>query len=175
MYIMNIPLTDKQIKKQQYNKSHMDKCKNKQEDGTYKKYELGKVYAIKSRNSPAVYIGSTYRPCSYRFSTHKYDYKRYVGSNHLNPYTSSFDVIKHGDCYCEILEHVNCETRKQLEDRERYYIALYKDVCVNRNNKPKIVPMEIEIKTKKQNIILLEEMIEIAQEFLENAGELYNI
>jgi hypothetical protein len=170
--------TDKQLKKHIYNTNHLNKLKSIQADGSFKKYELGKIYAIKSNKSPLMYIGSTYRPCSYRFSIHKYNYNKYLQDN-TRPYQSPFDVLKYGDCYIEVIENYNSLTRKELEDREKYYIQMYSAVCVNRNNLPKIVPEHKkildEINDNNKQIVELENMIDLAKDFLENAKELYKL
>jgi hypothetical protein len=176
MYIME--KTDKQLKKHTYNMNHLNKLKSIQDDGTYRKYEHGKVYAIKSNNSPLIYIGSTYRPCSYRFSIHKYNYKQWLNNNNRH-YQSPFDVLQFGDCYIEILEDVNCETRHELELREKHYIHMFSAVCVNRNNRLKIIPEHIaildEIIANNKKIVELEEMVELAKDFLENDNEIYDV
>ena len=170
--------TDKQIKKHRYNTNHLNKLKSIQPDGTFNKYQEGKVYAIKSHNSPLMYIGSTYRPCSYRFSIHKYNYKQWLNNNNRN-YQSPFDVLQFGDCYIEILEDVNCQTRHELEEREKHYIHMYSAVSVNRNNRLKIVPEHLaildEIIANNKKIVELENMIDLAKDFLENANEIYEV
>lgn len=161
--------TDKQIRKRIYNTNHLNKIKSMQLDGTFRKYQNGKIYAIKSHNSPLLYIGSTYRPCSYRFSIHKYNYKQWL--NNINRhYQSPFDVLQFGDCYIEILEDVNCQTRAELEIREKHYIHIYSAACVNRNNRLKIVPEHLaildEIIANNKKIVELENMIELAEDLL---------
>ena len=47
------------------------------------------------------------------------------------PYMTSFDIIERGNYSYSLLETVECEDRKQLEARERYYIE--NNECVNRN------------------------------------------
>ena len=161
--------TEKQIKKHRYNMNHLNKLKSIQPDGTFNKYQEGKVYAIKSYNSPLMYIGSTYRPCSYRFSIHKYNYKQWLNNNNRH-YQSPFNVLQFGDCYIEILENVNCQTRHELEEREKHYIHMYSAVSVNRNNRLKIVPEHLaildEIIANNKKIVELENMIELAEDLL---------
>lgn len=84
------------------------------------KYNNGKIYKISSIHTEDIYIGSTTKPLNKRLIHHKSDFKRYQSGNF--PYLTSFDILKHGDCTIELIENVNVETKKELHDRERYYI-----------------------------------------------------
>ena len=151
---MEFQKTDKQIKKHIYNTNHLNKCKNIQLDGTFKKYEFGKVYMIKNSENDLIYIGSTYRPLSYRFSIHKYNYKNYTNNN-IGCYMSAYDILRFQDCVIELIENVNCDSRKELQEREKHYIQQYGDRCVNKH-----------YKEKKSKLEQLEEMIELAEDII---------
>ena len=151
---MNLQKTDKQIKKHIYNTNHLNKCKNIQADGTFKKYEFGKVYMITNGENNLIYIGSTYRPLSYRFSIHKYNFKKYTNNN-TGCYMSAYDVLRYQNCEIELIENVNCNSRKDLQNREKHYIQLYGNRCVNKH-----------YKEKKLKIEQLQEMIELAEDLI---------
>ena len=90
-------------------------------------YNNGKIYKLVSQ-SGLVYIGSTTKTLNYRLSLHKCCYKRWkVGKFN---YLTSFKVLDDGDATIELLEEYPCKTRKELENRERFYIETNK--CVNK-------------------------------------------
>ena len=76
------------------------------------------VYKISSPSTDKVYIGSTTRSLNRRFSQHKG-----IGNN-----TRSKEIIALGDAVIECLEKVDADTMKE---RERYYIELMREKCVN--------------------------------------------
>lgn len=80
------------------------------------KYENGKIYVIRSPQTDEIYIGSTTQQLSTRFSKHKHDYKRHLNGNYT--FVSSFNLIKLGDAYIELLEIYSCDTKIELEKRE---------------------------------------------------------
>ena len=80
------------------------------------KYQQGKVYCIKSPHTPNIYIGSTIQPLSYRMSLHNYHYRKHTKGEHGN--ISSFDIIKFGDAYIELIENYPCANKEELEKRE---------------------------------------------------------
>ena len=98
---------------------------------TINKFNLSKIYAIKSPHTDLYYIGSTTLPLCERFSRHKSEYKRYLKG--IYHFVTSFKIIEHGDTYVELLEEVNCENRKQLEKREGEIIKEHKEQCVNKS------------------------------------------
>ena len=94
------------------------------------KFNLSKIYVIKSLQTDLYYIGSTTQPLGRRFSTHKSNYKGYLSGTYH--FVTSFKIIEHDDAYIELLEEVNCENRKELEKREGDIIKERKSLCVNR-------------------------------------------
>ena len=76
------------------------------------------VYKITSPNTDKVYVGSTTRTLHTRFRQHL---------KKCNP-TTSKEIIDFGDAVIECLEEVDIDIMKQ---RERYYIELMRDKCVN--------------------------------------------
>ena len=76
------------------------------------------VYKITSPNTDKVYVGSTTRTLHTRFLQHKRKDNR----------TTSREIISLGDAIIECLEEVDVDAMKQ---RERYYIELMCEKCVN--------------------------------------------
>ena len=88
----------------------------------------GKIYIIRSHQTDDVYYGSTTQKyLSSRFSSHKSVYKKWL--NNDRNYITSFEIIKYEDCYIELVEEVEYETKEQLKAKERFYIRNNK--CVN--------------------------------------------
>ena len=78
----------------------------------------GKVYALKSHQTPNIYVGSTTGSISTRLICHRSSHKLYKNTKHL----SSFELLQHNDCYIEIIEELpNC-TKEQLKKREGYWM-----------------------------------------------------
>jgi len=90
-------------------------------------YENGKIYAIKSKQTDKIYIGSTNLSLAKRWSLHKSNYKKFL--NNKCRITTSFEILEYGDAYIELLENYPCENREQLLKKERKYIE--KNKCVN--------------------------------------------
>ena len=92
------------------------------------KYQNGKIYKLVCDNSPLVYYGSTSQKylCD-RLASHKYNCKkRNCGSKEL------FNL---GKVSIHLIEKYPCNSKKELEDREKIYIKFilknfdYKIIC----------------------------------------------
>lgn len=92
------------------------------------KYNNGKIYVIKSNDDSIEYIGSTINSLSDRLSDHISDYKRYLDGRYS--YITSFEVLKLKDPFIVLLEDYPCSSKKELHEREKYWIKLKK--CVNK-------------------------------------------
>lgn len=86
------------------------------------------IYAIRSPSTPKYYIGSTTLNLKNRFSVHKYQYRQYL-LNKFN-YITSFEVLKYDDCYIELIEEYECETKTELHQREGCHIRSHKKLTV---------------------------------------------
>jgi len=89
------------------------------------------IYAIKSRHTNMVYIGSTRRPLKTRFAAHKTAYKKWI-KDCKYMYYSAFDILKHDDAYIELLETVSCRNDIELKQKEREYYEKCKPNCINK-------------------------------------------
>lgn len=87
----------------------------------------GKIYKIKSSHCNKVYYGSTFQDINLRFSQHK------AQSNKREFKTSCQLLFRLGNCSIELVEEIECETKKELREKEKRYILDNKDMCVNYN------------------------------------------
>jgi len=113
------------------------------ENKSTNKYENGKIYKITDNTNGNVYYGSTQKTINARLSDHKYDYKRREKEGYVR---KSCEIIENGDYTMELVENFPCSTRKELEERESYYINNFE--CINvakKKNKLKVVKKEIKI------------------------------
>ena len=85
-------------------------------------YQKGKVYQINTSLGPEVYYGSTTQSLKQRMAEHKF---HFLCTSHLI-------FKKHGfeNCKIELVEDYPCNSRKELETRERFYIE--NNVCINK-------------------------------------------
>jgi len=86
-------------------------------------YSEGKIYRLYSKEGDKCYIGSTIQPLWRRLQVHKYIGNRCRSKELFNLY-NCIEI--------ELLEEYPCDTRHQLETREKAYIQMY-DNCVNKN------------------------------------------
>lgn len=91
---------------------------DKQEDMS--KYERGKIYKIVDNTNNNIYIGSTTKTLKVRLNEHK-----------SGEYCVSREIIKNDDYDILLIENYPCDSRKQLEAREGFYIR--NNDCININ------------------------------------------
>ena len=84
-----------------------------------------RIYALRSKTSDKTYIGSTTNKLNNRFNHHTGHYKEYQQGKRTN--NTSFEIMKLGDAYIELLEECNIDNRYE---RERYWINNTPN-CVN--------------------------------------------
>jgi len=93
------------------------------------KYQISKIYKLVDLTNDDMYIGSTTRKnLNTRLSEHVHDYKRYLRGTYHD--VSSFKIIEGGNYKIELVESYPCQSRKELNTREGYWINQY--VCVNK-------------------------------------------
>jgi len=90
----------------------------------------GYVYKLVSLNSDKEYIGSTFQSLTKRLIGHRCTYKQYLTGKRKHC-VSSFEVLEDGDVDIVLLEVVPNTTKKELEEREKFYIQ--SNQCVNKN------------------------------------------
>jgi len=79
-------------------------------------YLQGKIYSLRSHQTDQVYYGSTSQILAKRLYEHKHDYKRWT--NQTGPYITSCEIVKHSDCYIELVQNYPCASKAELEKRE---------------------------------------------------------
>ena len=88
------------------------------------KYQNGKIYKITNEDMhELVYYGSTICNLNKRLGNHKYDIKRTNNSSKILFNTENYKI--------ELIELYPCENRKQLCEREGWYIQ--NNNCINKN------------------------------------------
>ena len=84
-------------------------------------YKQGKIYLLSCSQTGYTYVGHTFKSLHTRLSQHK-------GS------TNKCMSKKLIDMKIELLENYPCNDKRELEKREQYYINMYSDFNVNKNN-----------------------------------------
>ena len=95
-------------------------------------YSQGKIYKIVCNKTGLIYIGSTYRSLEQRLKEHEYDCKKYLDKK-TNTFISSIYVTFNNDYKIELIENYPCKNRKELEEKEYYYINNIE--CINTHRK----------------------------------------
>lgn len=90
-------------------------------------YSSAKIYTIRSKKTNMVYVGSTCQPLNKRKGEHVRKYKLYLYNKYS--FTTSFDIIKLGEYYIELVEEFPCENKEQLLKREGEIIRLMPNCC----------------------------------------------
>ena len=86
----------------------------------------GTIYKITSSATPKIYIGSTIQPLHKRMQRHKYNYTK-------NESCTSKLILQYEDAKIEELHILECESIKELRDKEREFVMLHKDIAVNKH------------------------------------------
>ena len=94
-------------------------------------YQEGKVYTIRSHLTEKYYIGSTKQLLCKRMMGHKSNFKKYNENGPYKTYVSSYEILKLGDAYIELLELYPCETKELLKKREGELIRQHRANVVN--------------------------------------------
>lgn len=89
------------------------------------------IYKISNPNTDKIYIGSTKQPLDVRKSKH-FNHFRTFNQGLMTRYCSAYELLQ-GNPIFEQIEIIDTEDKKQALERERYYIELYRNICVNRH------------------------------------------
>ena len=89
----------------------------------------GFIYIIRSHQTDDVYYGSTTQMLCKRMASHRACYKLWLDGKYSC--VSSFDILKYGDAYIELVEEVKYENKQELYAREGHHIRTNK--CVNKH------------------------------------------
>ena len=123
------------------------------------KYQEGKIYKIISNKLDLVYYGSTTKTLKQRLNDHRGHYKRYLKGK--GQYYSSFELMKLDDAQIILVEDFPCENKKELHQRERFYIE--SNTCVNKN-----IPGRTEKEWREKNKEIL---LEKRREYIKQNSE----
>jgi hypothetical protein len=93
-------------------------------------YQDAKIYKLINTEGALCYIGSTTQKLSLRKAHHYNHYKRWKNDKGL--YLTSFKIFEDDEFGCKIIliEAFPCNSKEELEKRERYYIE--NTECVNK-------------------------------------------
>lgn len=89
-----------------------------------KDYSKSYIYKLVSNKTNKIYIGSSCYYLELRYNNHK----------HNNNKCSSKILFDLGEVEIKIIEYYPCTNNEELRKREQYYIDMYKDIIVNKNN-----------------------------------------
>lgn len=128
-------------------------------------YANGKIYRVIDNTTGRQYIGSTASSLPKRLYKHKNHYKRYC-EDKMN-YISVYDIIKNGDYHIVLIELFPCNSKMELEQRERHFIDTMD--CVNKN-RPRT---EEEKKEYKRQYNAKDETKEKKKEYYQQNKEYY--
>jgi hypothetical protein len=96
-------------------------------------YSQGKIYRIRSKNCPEVYVGSTTQELDQRLKGHLKKCKRYLLG--IGNYISSCEIIIWGELIIELIENYPCDSKIDLYQREGYWIRQEEySVNINKNH-----------------------------------------
>ena len=91
------------------------------------KYQQSKIYKLTSTHTDQIYVGSTcYKYLCNRLSLHKHQYINRPNKNN----TSSLKLFKLGDVKIELIELYPCDSWKELNQREQYWLETLPN-CIN--------------------------------------------
>ena len=91
-------------------------------------YSNSKIYKIVCNKTGLIYYGSTTKQLRTRLKEHEARFKKNNGGKY-----TCYQILENNDYKIELVEEVSCQSKKELRDREAYYIRNYD--CIN-----KVVP-----------------------------------
>jgi hypothetical protein len=103
------------------------------------RYQTGKIYKIVSQNTDKIYIGSTIQNLEDRLKQHYLAVKTHENGNARK--STSYKVLDSSSSII-LIENFSCNSKLELESRERYWIEQNLDFCVNE---------KVPTRTKKEN------------------------
>jgi group I intron endonuclease len=91
------------------------------------KYSKGKIYGIRNNVNNKIYIGSTTELLSVRLSKHFYNSKKVLD------YSLPVNQIGENNFYIELIEKYACNSKKELENIENFWIGFFIEVLGREN------------------------------------------
>jgi len=115
-------------------------------------YLNGKIYGIYSHQTEQIYIGATTQSLCKRKAKHMSKYNEWLNGSKY--YTTSFEILKFGDAYIELIENYSCNSREELDKKEGEHIRKFINICVNKcipaNKKQWFIDNKDKLKEKKK-------------------------
>lgn len=99
-------------------------------------FDNGQIYKLYSSIGDLIYIGSTTRTLNRRYNNHRTVFRqKKLGNAIYNKHYCSSEILfeKYGEqnVHIQLIEEYPCQNAHELHSRERYWIELYQDKCVN--------------------------------------------
>lgn len=92
------------------------------------KYRNGKIYLLRNKiTNEAVYVGSTTLSLALRMNAHRYDIRNGVTST-----CAMLTELGVENLVIELVEEYPCNTKRELEQRETYYMDVYRESIHNK-------------------------------------------
>ena len=129
-------------------------------------YSQSKIYKVFSPSKNITYYGSTTKDLQKRLINHIDQYKQY-NKGKCN-YVTSFKILECEDYKIELVENFSCNNRKELEEREGYYIK--NNECINKN-----IPGRTREEWKLENIDYYKEYQKLNKEELKQYLKQWNL
>ena len=102
----------------------------------------GKIYKITSTLTDKIYIGSTCKDLKERLKDHKANYINHKKGIYKGK-VRSFELMDlNGNVKIELLEACQCDTKRELLQKEYDYIKQNRTICLNKNNPIGLTPEE---------------------------------
>ena len=92
------------------------------------KYKDGKIYKLTDNTNGNIYYGSTYLPLEIRLGNHNAKFKQFIKNQ--DHWRQSFRILINNDYIIEKIEDYPCNSQRELEKREDYYINNFN--CINK-------------------------------------------
>lgn len=97
------------------------------------KFNYSKIYKLTSEHTEKIYIGSTCeRLLCMRLAKHRNNHKRFL-NNIIRGKSTASKILELGPVKIELIEYFPCNSSLELKNRERHYIELHRENCVNKN------------------------------------------
>lgn len=122
------------------------------------KYKNGKIYKIVDNTNDNVYYGSTIETLKNRLKKHQYTKRKYVCSSKSIIDNNNYDII--------LVEDYPCNSKQELELRERYFIENYE--CIN-----KAIPGRTNKEYYYDNIDKSKQYYQDNKEYINNRQKIY--
>ena len=92
-------------------------------------YQHGKIYKITAIDTEKIYIGSTTTPLKKRFGSHISAYKKRETTGRND---TVYQLLCFGDAKIELVENFQCNSKRELNEREQYHIDQNRALAVNK-------------------------------------------